>query len=132
MKNLTQFLIISGVLAQIGFGQSQLQPSDVSGVWEGTVRSFGQDSRLIYKISVNDDGTPSASHDSPDYGFNSIPVAEAKREADHLVMKIGLYPAVFEGTVGRNVIKGRYGTPGIEGGSCSHLSTHFHFVQKPE
>jgi len=38
-----------------------LKPSDVAGVWEGTAHYFGQDSRLVYVIAANQDGTLSVS-----------------------------------------------------------------------
>jgi len=113
MKKLIQFLVIIGVLAQPGFGQSQLPPSDVVGVWEGTLRYFGQGSRLVYKISVNENGALLATHDSPDHALNNIPVAEAMLTGDRLVLKIRLYDALFEGTVSKDVVKGRYVTPGL-------------------
>jgi CubicO group peptidase (beta-lactamase class C family) len=113
MKKLTQFLFIISLLPQFAYGHPQAQRPDVVGVWEGTLHAFGQDSRLVYKISVNEDGTLSVSHDSPDYSLNDIPVADAKLDSSRLVIKIGLYNAIFEGTVGKDVIKGRYGSAGM-------------------
>lgn len=113
MQKLKLSFAVMGMLAQLGFGQSQLRPPDVAGVWEGILHSFGQESRLIYKISVNDDGSLSVFHDSPDYCLNNIPVAEAKLDGSHLFLRIGLYDARFEGTVENNILRGRYGTPGL-------------------
>jgi len=111
MKTWNALLVIIGALVQIGFGQSRLQPSDVAGVWEGTLHSFGQDSRLIYKIFINDDGSLSASHDAPDFSLNDIPVIEAKLEGNRLVMKMAFSGLLFEGTVGNDILRGRHGTP---------------------
>lgn len=113
MKKLTQFLFIIGFLAQSTNIRAQVQHSDVVGVWEGTLHAFGQDGRLVYKISVNEDGTLSVSHDNPDFSLNDIPVADAKLDGSRLIIKIGLYDAIFEGTVGKDVVKGRYGTGGM-------------------
>jgi CubicO group peptidase (beta-lactamase class C family) len=113
MKKLTQFLFIIGLLAQFAHSHPQAKRPDVVGVWEGTLHAFGQDSRLVYKISVKEDGTLSVSHDSPDYSLNDIPVADAKLDSSRLVIKIGLYNATFEGTVGRDIIRGRYGSAGM-------------------
>jgi CubicO group peptidase (beta-lactamase class C family) len=111
MKTWNTLLVIIGALVQIGFGQSRLQPSDVVGVWEGTLHSFGQESRLIYKISINDDGSLSASHDSPDFSLNDIPVTEAKLEGNRLTMKMAFSGFLFEGMVGKDIVRGHYGTP---------------------
>ena len=100
-------------MAQLTLAQPPLKPSDVAGVWEGTLHYFGQDSRLVYAIAVNQDGTLSVSHHSPDFGLNDIPVAAASMEGNRLVIKIGLYAADFEGTVDRDFVRGRYGTPGM-------------------
>ncbi|HNW60261.1 MAG TPA: hypothetical protein PKI62_11340 [bacterium] len=37
-----------------------MSPADVVGVWEGTSHAFGQESRLINKISVQNDGAREA------------------------------------------------------------------------
>jgi CubicO group peptidase (beta-lactamase class C family) len=113
MKKLMLLLAVVILAAQLAVAQSALKPSDVAGVWEGTLHYFGQDSRLVYVMGVNQDGTLSVSHHSPDYGLNDIPVASASVEGNRLVIKIGLYEAVFEGTVGKNFVRGRYGTPGM-------------------
>jgi CubicO group peptidase (beta-lactamase class C family) len=113
MKNFTLSLFIIVLLAHFAYGHPQPQGPDVVGVWEGTLHAFGQDSRLIYKISLNKDGTLSVSHDNPDFSLNDIPVAEAKLEGNRVVIKIGLYDATLEGTVGKDVIRGRYGSAGM-------------------
>jgi CubicO group peptidase (beta-lactamase class C family) len=108
MKQLTQILSTLCFLAQLAAGQMHPQVSEVAGVWEGTLHAFGQDSRLVYKISVNDDGSLAASHDIPDYSLNDIPAAVVRFSENHLVIKIGLFSALFEGTVEKNFIRGRY------------------------
>jgi CubicO group peptidase (beta-lactamase class C family) len=113
MKSLTLSLFVIGLLANLAYSQPQAQRPDVVGVWEGTLHAFGQDSRLVYKISVNEDGTLSVSHDAPDYSLNDIPVADAKLDSNHLVIRITLFNALFEGTVGRDFIRGRYGSGGM-------------------
>jgi CubicO group peptidase (beta-lactamase class C family) len=113
MKKLAQLLFIIGLLAQVAYSRPQVQPSDVAGVWEGTLHAFGQDSRLVFKISINEDGTLSVSHDAPDYSLNDIPVADARLDSNHLVIKITLFKALFEGTVGKDFIRGRYGSGGM-------------------
>ena len=99
--------------AQLAVAQAPLKPSDVAGVWEGTAHYFGQDSRLVYVIAANQDGTLSVSHHSPDYGLNDIPVASASLEGSRVVIKIGLYDAIFEGTADKDLLRGRYGTSGM-------------------
>ncbi|MCG3156414.1 MAG: hypothetical protein DKINENOH_03038 [bacterium] len=111
MRKMTLSLAVLGLLVQASCGQPPVKPADVSGVWEGTLHSFGQDIRLIYVIATNNDGTLSVSHHSPDYGLNDIPMAGATLEGSHLLMKVGLYDAIFEGTVEKDAVRGRYGTP---------------------
>jgi CubicO group peptidase (beta-lactamase class C family) len=89
---------------------SQVTVSDVIGVWEGTLHSFGQESRLIYKIYLREDGTLAASHDIPDYSLNEVPVTAVELAGNRLVLKIGLYEGLFEGIVGKGIIHGQYGT----------------------
>jgi len=110
MKKWTMALFLLIALVQSGFGQSVVKVADVLGVWQGIHHNFGQDSHLIYKIRLRDDGSLTASHDAPDFSLNDIPVSEVKLEGDRLTIKIGLYEGIFEGTVGRDVIHGYYGT----------------------
>ena len=111
MKKLMLLFALVTLAAQLAVAQAPLKPSDVAGVWEGTLHSFGQDSRLIYKISVNDDGSLFASHDAPDFSLNDIPVTEVKLEGNRLVMKMAFSGLLFEGTVGKDILRGRHGTP---------------------
>ncbi len=113
MKKSTLLFFIGALLFSFTSVHAQIQPSDVAGVWEGYLHVFGLDIRLVYRISVNEDETLSALSDSPDYPLNNVPVEETKLEGDHLVMKIGLSDAFYEGTVGKDDIKGRYSGGGI-------------------
>ncbi len=107
-ERLALLLCIAGVLTGASCVHAGVQPSDVAGVWEGHLGAPGQTTYLVYRISVKEDGTLVASHDSPDYSLNNIPVAEATLDGDRVMIRIGLYHARYEGTVGKDVIKGRY------------------------
>lgn len=109
MKQHLLLLVILVSLAQCAISSPPPNPSGVTGVWEGTLRVFGQNSCLVFRISVNSDGTLLAVHDAPDYALNNIPVAETILRGDSLSLKIGLYDGVFEGKVEKDVIVGRYG-----------------------
>jgi CubicO group peptidase (beta-lactamase class C family) len=89
-----------------------MDATDVVGVWDGNLHVFGQTSRLVFRISLDSTGTLIALHDVPDYSLNNVPVTEAKLEGDRLFLKIGLFNATYEGTIGKDVITGRYsGSP---------------------
>jgi len=107
-KRAALLLCMAGVLVGASCLHADVQPSDVAGVWEGHLGALGQTTYLVYRISVTEDGTLVASHDSPDYALNNIPVAEAKLDGDRVMIRIGLYDARYEGTVGKDVINGRY------------------------
>jgi len=87
--------------------------ADVSGVWEGTLHTFGQDIRLIYAITVHESGTLGVVHHSPDYGLNNIPISSASQQGNRVIITTGLYEATFEGTLEGEMLRGRYGTPGL-------------------
>jgi len=48
------------------------------GIWLGAFDHPDVTIRLAYRITVNDDGTLSVVHDSPDYGITDIPVRRAE------------------------------------------------------
>jgi CubicO group peptidase (beta-lactamase class C family) len=110
---LTQLLILISLLIQTNCCQSQTKPSDIAGTWEGQLNVFSQEVRLIYKISVNEDGTLSVLYDSPDYPLIHVPVNDAKLEGDHIIMSVGSFPVEYKGTVGKDIIRGQYSGGGI-------------------
>jgi CubicO group peptidase (beta-lactamase class C family) len=110
---LTGFLSLAGLSVQCTSGQVHTEPSEIAGVWEGHLNVLGQQVRLVYKISVNEDNSLSVLYDSPDYPLFDVPVSDAKLKGDRVFMSVGSFPAVFEGKIGDGIITGRYSGGGM-------------------
>jgi hypothetical protein len=78
MKKSSLFLSTVALVARLAYSGPQVQVTDVVGVWEGNLHVFGQSVPLVYKISLSKNGTLTAFHDTPDYGFRSYSSAGAK------------------------------------------------------
>ena len=87
---------------------AQSTPVDFRGIWLGRLEIPDTEIRLAYRITVNEDLSISVIHDSPDYGFNNIPVSEAVLDEDSIRIIVGLFGAEFKGEISGDLISGRY------------------------
>ncbi len=85
----------------------------VAGTWEGHLYVFGQEIRIVYRISVNQDGTLAVLYDSPDYPLINVPVSAANLEGNRLTISVGSFPAEYKGIVGKGIIRGQYSGGGV-------------------
>jgi dienelactone hydrolase len=77
-------------------------PSDIDGVWMGSLAAGPSTLRLVFHITNTEDGL-TATMDSPDQGVNGLPVTAVKREGSALTLELKQAGAAFTGTIDKDV-----------------------------
>lgn len=98
---------ILGLALLLGAGSSLPYPcpaqpafdGGVEGTWLGTLKGPGYELRLVFHISKEDDGTFTATLDSPDQGATGVPVSEVIVSDDSLRLEVQVAAAVYEGRI---------------------------------
>jgi pimeloyl-ACP methyl ester carboxylesterase len=70
---------------------------DVVGSWIGTLTVPGAELRILFHIAESEDGTLTATMDSPDQGATGIPVSTVKLSAGHVTLVSAAVGGEFEG-----------------------------------
>lgn len=93
-------LIMASSVSMIGFAQQQdVSKISIEGIWEGNLKIFGIELRIVCKISKSPDGTLTATLDSPDQGVTSIPVEKVIVKDNDLYMEINSLGGIFQGKI---------------------------------
>ena len=93
-------LIMASSVSMIGFAQQQdVSKISIEGIWEGNLKIFGTELRIMCKISKSPDGTLTATLDSPDQGVTGIPVEKVIVKDNDLYMEINSLGGIFEGKI---------------------------------
>lgn len=71
----------------------------IEGIWMGTLSVSGQKLRIVFKITLEDDGSYKATLDSPDQGAVDIPVSSVRIEGNRITLELQIANAVYEGTI---------------------------------
>lgn len=95
MRRTLSFIVI--FIAASGFTHSQAQ-IDVKGIWEGKLQA-GVELRILFHISMSEDGSLSATMDSPDQGVKGIPVEKVTLEGNTLVIEMPSVGGRYDGKV---------------------------------
>jgi hypothetical protein len=129
--------LISGFVFLVSFTYAQqkknLKPSNIKGVWQGTLGVAGTKLRVVFKISVNTFGKLTALLDSPDQGIINIPVDKVVFKGGNLRLEIKSIMGVFEGELKKEgLIKGQW----MQGGQSfplvlKHITTEIPKYQAP-
>ena len=106
-----KLLFTSLMIFFIGFAVSALS---FSGKWEGTLKAGLVKLRLVFNIQESQDGTLSATLDSPNQGATDIP-CEATRVPgnDKIEINVPLYHAKFTGALNNGKIEGTFSQNGL-------------------
>lgn len=80
-------------------GSGSATSHGIEGFWEGSIREDGRDARLLLKISRDSNGNLFARIDSPDAGYQDIPVEVITYKAPALHFEVGWAHAVYDGTL---------------------------------
>lgn len=82
---------------------------DITGDWQGTIRTGMGELRLVLHVARNTDGTLKASIDSPDQGAAGVPIDSITLEANKLRFASAALKASYEGTLkGNESINGNW------------------------
>jgi uncharacterized protein len=108
-------LVINGYANNFYLQKNQDAEKGIEGIWQGTLKISGIELRILFKIKVEQDGSFSATMDSPDQGAKDIPVSEVIFENDSLRIEVkvvmGKYIGLFDEE--KNIIKGNWVQSGM-------------------
>jgi pimeloyl-ACP methyl ester carboxylesterase len=77
----------------------ELYQVEIVGTWLGTLSVPGAELRIVFHITEAEDGTLSATMDSPDQGADGIPISEVMFAAGHLKLVSAAVNGEFEGDI---------------------------------
>ncbi|MEE9436076.1 MAG: alpha/beta hydrolase [Candidatus Adiutricales bacterium] len=72
---------------------------NIQGVWAGNLKVSGASLKVIFKITLQADGSYKATLDVPDQGASKIPVTEVTLKDSTLVLKVDSIRASYTGTI---------------------------------
>ena len=106
-----KLLFTSLMIFFIGFAVSALS---FSGKWEGTLKAGLVKLRLVFNIQESQDGTLSATLDSPNQGATDIPCDATRVPGnDKIEINVPLYHAKFTGALNNGKIEGTFSQNGL-------------------
>jgi pimeloyl-ACP methyl ester carboxylesterase len=79
------------------------QDKDVEGVWQGKLEISGMELRIVFKISRAEDGSLSATMDSPDQGAKDMPVDDVIVKQDSLIIDMKSIGGRYEGKIDNEI-----------------------------
>jgi len=96
---LTCFTAMASVASPMTTHIPPIKPyqAEIVGSWLGTLTVPGAELRIVFHITEGEDGTLSATMDSPDQGAKGIPVSEVVFAAGHLKLVSAAVNGEFEG-----------------------------------
>ena len=88
----------------------QTKDFNIKGIWQGILKIQGTELRLVFHISEKEDGTLSATMDSPDQGANGLPTSEVVFRNDSLIIKANTLAGKYEGKIDKekDIIVGKW------------------------
>ncbi len=100
-------LIMLSCFAILAFGlgpgtcsaASMEESLDLPGIWSGNLKVSGASLKVIFKITLQSDGSYKATLDVPDQGASKIPVTEVTLKDSTLVLKVDSIRASYTGTI---------------------------------
>ncbi len=97
------------------------ESGSAAGDWEGKISAQGMEYRIAYHIAEADDGTLSATLDSPDQGAFGLPFDSIETDGESVRLSYAAAGAVWEGTLTED---GRLDGVWRQGGSEIPLVLH--------
>lgn len=113
-RSLVAFVAALAVLVSTGLAIAQ--QNSIAGDWQGTLMAEGQIVRVIFHITEHDDGSLSATFDSPDQGAIGIPFDSCTFEDGRLTLEVARIGGRYDGrlTQDGNRIEGTWSQIGGE------------------
>lgn len=109
----TVLLVLASALLVFGPQMAHAEPDPAPvGDWEGVLEIPGGSLRFVLHVARTEDGTLSATLDSPDQGDFDIPTGAVTYENDTLTVMVPHLNASYQGQVGENVIDGTWSQRG--------------------
>ena len=99
MSNFVRRTLLAACLVALGFGgvaPAHAQEAFI-GSWAGSLEAGGAELRVVFHIEQADDGSPTATMDSPDQGATGIPVSSVSVAGDSLTLDVARIGGQFAG-----------------------------------
>jgi uncharacterized protein len=111
--------------------RKKAKPSDIDGVWQGSLDASAAKLRIVFHITNMEDGLM-ATMDSPDQGANGIPVTTVTRTGSSLVMEIKPIGGKYEGKISADLatIEGTWSQGGASLALALKHSASVTFVER--
>lgn len=101
--------LLSLLLLLVSFTTMAQQPAPLTGDWNGSLKVMGTELPLIFHISLAEDGSLSATMDSPKQGATGIPVQQVRQVQDSLYLDLKNIGAAYVGKLtGLGTIDGQW------------------------
>lgn len=97
MKLLLQSLLLLTLTAASALAEEPRTQPPLDGIWAGTLDPQGQALRVVLKVVLENDGSFSASLDSPDQGVQGIPVDQISSDSGFVHLKLSMIQSAFDG-----------------------------------
>ncbi len=112
MNRLVHYLFFTIALLALGFGgpSSTYAQDAFIGSWAGSLEAGGSELRIVFHIEQAEDGSLTASMDSPDQGVTGIPVSSVSVEGDSLTLEASGINGQYDGvlTADESAIEGTW------------------------
>jgi pimeloyl-ACP methyl ester carboxylesterase len=88
---------LSLIMIFLFFSYANAKNIELAGTWKGTLKISGQELRILFKISQNEDHQFSAKMDSPDQGAKDIPVSDVLLNEEEILLNVKSIGGVYKG-----------------------------------
>ena len=97
MKSLSRIILI--ILIGLSFaGMNTQEPDDqITGSWLGTLDAGGLQLRIVFNLTVGEDGQYKATLDSPDQGAKDVPCGEVLLNGDSIRIEVPIAIGYYKG-----------------------------------
>ena len=106
-------LIVAIIFSVAAIGQEKFDKKEVFGSWMGKLKGEGFELRIVFNISVNNEGSLLATMDSPDQNAKGIPMGAVSFDGVKLTINAPDINGVYEGKMTeKTVMKGKWSQNG--------------------
>jgi len=103
-------LVFSLLMIFLFLSCANAEDVDLSGTWQGKLKISGQELRIVFNISQNENNQFSAKMDSPDQGGKDIPVSDVSWEERKIQFNVKSIGGIYQGVLqdGNKMIEGTW------------------------
>ncbi|MFZ2146716.1 MAG: alpha/beta fold hydrolase [Sedimentisphaerales bacterium] len=95
----TGFFAVLMLITVLSALSRSAETENIEGLWMGTLKVSVVELRIVFKISANQDGSLTATMDSPDQGAENIPVNKVTFENGRLYLESKVVQGTYDGQI---------------------------------